>query len=64
MSVVDYYSKLVGYWNELNGVAKRYFCNCGKCECKNLWPNIIKEAEEEKTHQFLMGLDHEKYGTL
>ena len=57
MSVIDYYSKLVGYWNELDGVAKRYFCHCGKCECKILWPNIIKEAEEEKTHQFLMGLD-------
>ena len=25
MSVVDYYSKLVGYWNELDGVVKRYF---------------------------------------
>jgi len=45
-------------------VAKRNFCNCGKCECKDLWPNIIKEAEEEKAHQFLMGLDDDKYSTV
>jgi len=64
MSVVDYYSELVGYWNELDGVAKRNFCNCGKCECKDLWPNIIKKAEEEKAHQFLMGLDDDKYSTV
>ena len=64
MFVVDYYSKLIGYWNELDSVANRYFFNYGKCKCKNLWPNIIKEAEEDKTHQFLMGLDGEKYDTL
>ena len=64
MSVVYYYFKLVGYWNELDGVAKHYFCHCGKCECKNLWSNMIKEAEEKKTHQFLTGLNDEKYGTL
>ena len=52
MSVVDYYSKLVGYWNELDGVAKRYFSNCGKCECKNFGLILSRKPKKRKLINF------------
>jgi len=34
MSMVEYYAKLVGFWNELEAKVPQYFYTCGKCECK------------------------------
>lgn len=38
-------------------------CTCNGCTC-GLKKLFIKHIETEKTHDFLMGLDTETYGTL
>ena len=38
-------------------------CSCGKCEC-NIAGKNAKVMEDEKAHQFLMGLDAELYSAL
>ncbi|CAO2841274.1 unnamed protein product [Amaranthus hypochondriacus] len=38
-------------------------CTCGKCTC-NIVTKYAKDREDEIFHQFLIGLDDEKYGTV
>nr|GMD59994.1 retrovirus-related Pol polyprotein from transposon TNT 1-94 [Ipomoea batatas] len=38
-------------------------CECGGCKC-NISTKLDKRREEEKLHQFLMGLDEITYGTV
>ena len=63
MSVVEYYFKLVGLWNELDSIIIHHRCTCGNCKCE-IGQKLVSDAEEEKTHQFLMGLNDEKFGSL
>jgi len=63
LEVVEFYSKLMGMWNELENYVKIPHCTCGKCEC-NIGSKIAKMADEEKTHQFLMGLNDEAFATM
>ena len=63
MKIVEYYAKLVGLWNELDGKTTQHLSTCGKCECK-LGEKILQDLEQEKSHQFLMGLNDEKFGFL
>jgi len=53
--IIDFFSRLVGLWNELDGYIKIPACTCG------LAAKITKLLEDEKVHQFLMGLDDEPY---
>ncbi|XP_074298685.1 uncharacterized protein LOC141629609 [Silene latifolia] len=57
-TVIDYYTRLKSIWDELNNYSKIPTCTYGAATFFN------KEREEEKVHQFLMGLDTEKYGHL
>ncbi|KAL9246069.1 hypothetical protein vseg_019650 [Gypsophila vaccaria] len=57
-SVVEYYTKLKAIWDELGNYSKIKECTCGAAA------SIVKEREEEKVHQFLMGLDSRLYGNL
>ncbi|XP_074293237.1 uncharacterized protein LOC141620204 [Silene latifolia] len=57
-SIVDYYTKLKSIWDELGNYSKVPSCTCGAAAF------FIKEREEEKVHQFLMGLDTVKYGHI
>jgi len=41
----------MGLWNELDNYMKTPACNCGAAA------KIAKFREEDKVHQFLMGLD-------
>ena len=50
-------------WSELSNYIKIPRCTCGKCECE-VGAQVVKLMEEERTHQFLMGLDDEVYGTV
>lgn len=63
LEVVEFYSKLMGMWSELQNYAKVPQCTCGKCECK-IESRIMKMAQDEKTHQFLMGLNDEVFSTI
>ncbi|XP_074264560.1 uncharacterized protein LOC141587041 [Silene latifolia] len=57
-TVVEYYTKLKIIWDELAKYSKIKNCNCGAAV------SIAKEKEEEKVHQFLMGLDAKLYGQV
>ena len=63
LEVMDFYSKLMGMWSELENYAKVPQCTCGKCECK-IGSRITKMAQDEKTHQFFMGLNDEVFSTI
>lgn len=38
-------------------------CNCGRCKC-HIDAELDKRREDERLHQFLMGLDDTVYGTV
>ncbi|KMT17196.1 hypothetical protein BVRB_2g038990 [Beta vulgaris subsp. vulgaris] len=54
-SVVDYYTCLKIIWDELANYSRVPPCTCGAAT------ELTKEREEEKVHQFLMGLDSKLY---
>lgn len=57
-SVVTYYGRLRKYWEELqNYLAPPCKCAC-KCGSKAL---LAKEQDDERTHQFLIGLDSTRF---
>ncbi|KAJ4821341.1 Retroelement pol polyprotein-like [Rhynchospora pubera] len=62
-SVVAYYTRLKGLWDELSSHAPVPFCTCGGCTC-NLTSKLLKDREDEKIHQFLMGLDDSVFGNV
>jgi gag-polypeptide of LTR copia-type/Retrotransposon gag protein len=55
-SVVTYYTRLKGMWDELSNHSPVPSCVCGGCTC-NLTAKLIKDIDDEKIHQFLIGLD-------
>ncbi|XP_074296720.1 uncharacterized protein LOC141627262 [Silene latifolia] len=57
-SVVEYYTKLKSIWDELANYSRVPECTCGAAAA------LTKEREEEKVHQFLMGLDNVLYGHI
>ncbi|VFQ93390.1 unnamed protein product [Cuscuta campestris] len=61
--IVKHYGKLKTIWDELYDMLKVPTCKCGGCKC-GLTALLEKQRDEEKVHQFLMGLDNEGYGSL
>ncbi|KAH7568282.1 hypothetical protein JRO89_XS07G0271200 [Xanthoceras sorbifolium] len=60
-SVVDYYGKIRMIWDELACYsAPACTCSC-KCGAKGA---LVKEREDQKVHQFLIGLDSSIHGTV
>jgi Retrotransposon gag protein len=62
-SVVAYFTRLKSMWDELSNYSRIPVCKCGGCTC-NVSIELVKEREDEKTHQFLMGLDDSIFGTV
>ena len=60
LEVVEFYTKLMGMWSELENYAKMPHCTCGKCECA-IGNKIVKMVEDEKVHQVLMGLNDDTF---
>ncbi|XP_020265950.1 uncharacterized protein LOC109841405 [Asparagus officinalis] len=58
MSVMAYYTQLKSMWDELYNYSKVPNCTCGAAH------DFLREHEEEKLHQFLMGLDDAIFGTV
>ncbi|VFQ89878.1 unnamed protein product [Cuscuta campestris] len=56
--IVKHYGKLKTIWDELYNMLKVPACKCG------LTALLENQRDEEKVHQFLMGLDNEGYGSL
>nr|CAD1823566.1 unnamed protein product [Ananas comosus var. bracteatus] len=57
MSVATDYTKVKGFWDELNTYSNVPHCTCGAAK------EFIAEHEKEKVHQFLMGLS-EKFNIV
>ncbi|KAJ1695814.1 hypothetical protein LUZ63_012512 [Rhynchospora breviuscula] len=62
-SIVTYFTRLKGMWDELSDHSPVPACVCSGCTC-NVTAKLVKEREEEKIHQFLMGLDDSVYGNI
>ncbi|CAA7018787.1 unnamed protein product [Microthlaspi erraticum] len=58
-SVVVYYGRLKKMWDELAVYKPLRSCRCGE-----LTTSLQQDQDEERTSQFLMGLDNAKFGTL
>jgi len=56
--VIEFFNRLVGLWNELGNYVKIPNCKCKATE------KIVKFIEEDKAHQFLMGLDDDSFSTI
>ncbi|XP_074266514.1 uncharacterized protein LOC141589789 [Silene latifolia] len=57
-SVIEYYTRLKAIWDELANYSTVKACTCEAAA------SIAKEREEQKVHQFLMGLDSKLYGNI
>ncbi|XP_010487860.1 PREDICTED: uncharacterized protein LOC104765791 [Camelina sativa] len=57
-SVMDYYGRLVNLWDELQRYRHLPVCTCGAAA------KIAKDREDEKVHQFVMGLDESRFGNV
>ena len=55
LKVVEFFSKLMGLWNELGNYVKNPICTCETAA------KYAKMAEDDRIHQFLMGLDDGMY---
>ncbi|KAK9715564.1 hypothetical protein RND81_06G173500 [Saponaria officinalis] len=60
MDVTTYYVKLKSIWDALIVHEPPFACECGKCEC-NIGPAALKRLDNERLHQFFMGLDDTLY---
>ena len=63
LDIAEFYSKLRNMWNELANYIKMPKCSCGKCTC-DIGGQVTRLMDEERTHQFLMGLNDEKYSAI
>nr|GMD95451.1 retrovirus-related Pol polyprotein from transposon TNT 1-94 [Ipomoea batatas] len=61
--IANYFGRLKLLWDELNNLERLPVCTCGGCKC-SLSTQWEKRKEEERVHQFLMGLDGEQYNTI
>jgi len=61
--VVEFYYKLMGIWSKLENYAKVPYCTWGKCEY-GVGKKVVKMIDEERAHQFLMGLNDERFSGL
>ncbi|KAH9672345.1 hypothetical protein KPL70_017686 [Citrus sinensis] len=61
MTILNYYGKLKMLWEEFSNYEQSPACLCGNCT-RNLGVEWDKKRDEEKLHQFLMGLDEAVYG--
>jgi len=60
LSVTEYFTKLKSLWDELGTYQILPVCTCD-CKCGKAVASML---EQERVHQFLMGLDHVKYNTV
>ena len=63
LEVVEFYSKLMGMWSELESFVKLPHCTRRKCKC-SIGTKLVRMMDEEKTHQFLMGLDDDAFSNI
>ena len=63
MSIDDYYTRLIGLYDELDRLKPLHACACGNCTC-DVAGRLATDREEEKLRQFLIGINDELYATI
>ena len=63
LDVVEFYSKLSNLWSELEYLVKMPYCTCSGCKCE-AGSKMAKKLEDERAHQFLMGLNDKSYSHI
>ncbi|XP_074271011.1 uncharacterized protein LOC141594931 [Silene latifolia] len=63
MDVTSYFGKLKSLWDSIVKHEPPFACRCGKCEC-GITEKAVKRQDNERLHQFFMGLDHTLYGNI
>ncbi|KAL9236387.1 hypothetical protein vseg_011066 [Gypsophila vaccaria] len=63
MSVTSYYGKLKALWDALILHEPPFSCKCTKCEC-DIGKAAVQRLDNERLHQFFMGLDATLYGNI
>lgn len=62
-TIMNYFGRLKKLWDELNDFDQIPTCTCKGCTC-GISVTLNKKREEEKLHQFLMGLDDVQFRTV
>ncbi|CAH9115523.1 unnamed protein product [Cuscuta europaea] len=60
MMVYEYYTMLMSLYDELNRLKPLHACTCGLCTC-DVAGKFAADREEEKLHQFMIGIDDDVY---
>lgn len=63
MSIDDYSNCLTDLWDELDRLKPLHTCSCGLCTC-TLPEKFAADRDEERFHQFLIGVDDELYSSV
>ncbi|KAL2904811.1 Retrovirus-related Pol polyprotein from transposon RE1 [Bienertia sinuspersici] len=63
MSVEDYFNHIMGLYDELERLKPLHICTCGLCTC-NVVDKFRHDRDEEKLHQFYIGIDDDLYGAV
>ncbi|XP_074300410.1 uncharacterized protein LOC141631670 [Silene latifolia] len=63
MDVTTYFGKLQTLWDALIVHEPPFACKCGDCKC-DLGTDAINRLDNERLHQFFMGLDSSLYGNI
>lgn len=63
LSIETYYGKLTKLWDSYNYYRPPLSCVCGNCTC-DLSGKSERQREEDKVHDFLMGLDEDTFGIV
>ena len=62
-TVEIFFGRLKVMWDDLADLEKGFSCCCGNSECDSM-VKFEKSQEKIRVHQFLMGLDHSRFGTV
>ncbi|XP_056689078.1 uncharacterized protein [Spinacia oleracea] len=63
MSLEEYYATLMGLFDDLNQLKPPHGCECGQCTC-DIAGKYGLDKEEERLHQFLIGMDDDLYAVM
>lgn len=63
MSIEDYYTKLMGLFDDLTRLKLPHGCACGQCTC-DIAGKYDADKEQDVLHQFLISVDDDLYATV
>ncbi|XP_074313409.1 uncharacterized protein LOC141648580 [Silene latifolia] len=63
MDVTTYFGKLQSLWDALIVHEPPFACKCGDCKC-DIGRDAVNRLDNERLHQFFMGLDSTLYGNI